>query len=158
MSLILLTFVGHRDIINISGVTSILKEANMAVIKQYHKDTGITYAYESVSYWDAEKKQSRSKRTLLGKVDPDTGEIIPTGDRGRKKKKASDEGADLKEAQLSEKYKKMYEDSLTRIKELTILNKGLESENRLLTERNIRMASVLDKLRSTLDSFTENKK
>ena len=27
-------------------------------------------------------------------VDPDTGEIIPTGDRGRKKKKASDEGAD----------------------------------------------------------------
>ena len=58
----------------------------MAIIKQYHKDTDTTYVYESVSYWDAEKRQSRSKRTLLGKIDPETGDIIPTGKRGRRKK------------------------------------------------------------------------
>ena len=29
----------------------------MAIIKQYHKDTGITYVYESESYWDKEKKK-----------------------------------------------------------------------------------------------------
>ena len=34
----------------------------MAIVKQYHKDTDTTYVYESVSYWDEEKKQSRSKR------------------------------------------------------------------------------------------------
>ena len=34
----------------------------MAIIKQYHKDTDTTYVYESISYWDPEKKQSRSKR------------------------------------------------------------------------------------------------
>ena len=34
----------------------------MALIKQYHKDTDTTYVYESISYWDEEKKQSRSKR------------------------------------------------------------------------------------------------
>lgn len=58
----------------------------MAIIKQYHKDTDTTYVYDSQSYWDAEKGQSRSRRKLLGKLDPKTGEIIPTGQRGRRKK------------------------------------------------------------------------
>lgn len=44
--------------------------------------SGTTYVYDSVSYWDKELKQPRSKRKLIGKLDPDTGEIIPTGKRG----------------------------------------------------------------------------
>lgn len=65
----------------------------MAIIKQYHKDTDTTYVYESISYWDPEKKQSRSKRRVIGKLDPITGEVIPTGKRGRprKQKDASDD-------------------------------------------------------------------
>ena len=63
----------------------------MAIVKQYHKDTDTTYVYESTSYWDAEKGQSRSKRRVIGKIDPETGEIIPTGKRGRKKKTATDQ-------------------------------------------------------------------
>ena len=50
----------------------------MAVIFQTNKKTGITYAYQNEPYWDKEKQQSRAKRTLIGKVDPVTGEIIPT--------------------------------------------------------------------------------
>lgn len=57
----------------------------MAIIKQYHKDTDTTYVYESTSYWDAEKGQSRSKRRVIGKIDPETGEVVPTGKRGRRK-------------------------------------------------------------------------
>ena len=60
----------------------------MAIVKQYHKDTDTTYVYESISYWDAEKQQSRSKRRVIGKLDPATGEVIPTGKRGRKKTSA----------------------------------------------------------------------
>jgi transposase len=56
------------------------------VIHQTDKRSGITYAYESVSYWDKEKKQSRAKRTLIGRVDQATGEIIPTDGRGKKSK------------------------------------------------------------------------
>ena len=67
------------------------KGAIMAIIKQYHKDTDTTYVYESVSYWDAEKGQSRSKRRVIGKLDPVTGEIIPTGKRGRTKQEKSEE-------------------------------------------------------------------
>jgi len=35
-----------------------------------NKNNGITYVYESISFWDKEKKQSRNKRICLGKLDP----------------------------------------------------------------------------------------
>ena len=57
----------------------------MSIITQTDKRSGITYAYETTYYWDKEKQQSRAKRTCIGKVDPDTGNIIST--RGRSKKK-----------------------------------------------------------------------
>ena len=88
----------------------------MAIIKQYHKDTDTTYVYESVSYWDEEKKQSRSKRRVIGKLDPETGEIIPTGRRGRKPKEASASPAEAP-AELPQ----LYENSQARIKELTLM-------------------------------------
>lgn len=55
----------------------------MAIIKQFDKRSGITYVYDSKSYYDKEKKCSRAKRTLIGKIDPDTGEIIPTDGRNK---------------------------------------------------------------------------
>jgi hypothetical protein len=58
----------------------------MAIIHQHDRRSGITYAYESHSYWDKEKKMSRAKRTLIGRVDPDTGEIVATDGRCRKAK------------------------------------------------------------------------
>ena len=60
-----------------------------AIVRQKDKRSGITYAYESVSYWDKEKQQSRAKRTLIGRVDEKTGEILPTDGRGRKRKNDS---------------------------------------------------------------------
>lgn len=38
---------------------------------------GITYVYENESYWDKVKKQPRSKRKLIGHIDPKTGEVVP---------------------------------------------------------------------------------
>lgn len=55
----------------------------MAIIKQFDKRSGITYVYDSKSFYDKEKKCSRAKRTLIGKLDPETGEIIPTDGRNR---------------------------------------------------------------------------
>lgn len=57
----------------------------MAMVKQLDKRSGITYVYESVSYWDKEKKQGRSKRTLVGRLDPVSGEIVPTDGRGKRR-------------------------------------------------------------------------
>jgi transposase len=36
------------------------------------------YAYEAVSYYDKKKKQPRQKRTYLGRVNPETNEIVKT--------------------------------------------------------------------------------
>ena len=49
-----------------------------AIVYQKNKKTGVVYAYESESYWDKEKKQPRSRRRYLGKLDPETGTIIQT--------------------------------------------------------------------------------
>jgi hypothetical protein len=43
-----------------------------------NKRNGVTYVYESVGYWDKEKKQARNRRKCIGKLDPLTGEIIPS--------------------------------------------------------------------------------
>jgi len=74
----------------------------MAIIHQHDKRSGITYAYESHSYWDKEKKMTRAKRTLIGRVDSVTGEIIPTDGRCKKDK--------VKEEPFKEAdYKSLYE-------------------------------------------------
>lgn len=52
-----------------------------AIVYQKNKKTGVTYAYESISYWDKEKQQSRAKRKCIGRVDPETNKIIPTRKR-----------------------------------------------------------------------------
>ena len=49
-----------------------------AIVFQTSKKTGITYAYESISFWDKKKQQSRARRKCIGKVDSETGKIIPT--------------------------------------------------------------------------------
>lgn len=59
----------------------------MAIIHAKDKRSGITYVYQSVAYWDKEKKQSRSHRTLIGRLDTETGEIKPTDGRGKHRKK-----------------------------------------------------------------------
>jgi len=56
----------------------------MSIVYNTDKRSGITYAYESKSYWDKEKKQSRSKRTLIGRVNQETGEIMKTDGRCKK--------------------------------------------------------------------------
>ena len=62
----------------------------MAIVQQTDKRSNITYAYEAMYYWDKEKKQSRAKRTLIGRVDQETKEVIPTD--GRMKKAGNEKG------------------------------------------------------------------
>ena len=58
----------------------------MSISKSFNKNTGTTYVYDVYeNYWDKEKKKYVQKRRLIGKIDPETGEIIPT----RSKKRAA---------------------------------------------------------------------
>lgn len=47
-------------------------------VNYVNKTNGMTYVYESISFWDKEKKQSRNKRVCVGKLDSASGELIPS--------------------------------------------------------------------------------
>ena len=100
-----------------------------SIVYQIDKKTGAKYAFESVSFWDKDKKQPRSKRKYLGKVDPETGEIIPS--RGRTVH--SEEKASEETTILPALYKEIEERDRT-IKELRRdLDEVTEKYNQLLT-------------------------
>jgi len=94
----------------------------MSIVYHHDKRSGITYAYESKSYWDKEKRQSRAKRRLIGRVDDETGEIVPTDGRVRKA------AARRAEEAARPRYKAMYEEQLARVAELEAEVARLESE------------------------------
>lgn len=67
------------------------------IVKQKRKAANgetIYYAYESTSVW-IPNVGPRSKRRFLGRMDPSTGEILPTEKRGRKKKETQPVASDL---------------------------------------------------------------
>lgn len=109
----------------------------MAIVK-YKNQSGVTYAYESTAQWDPDKKQSRPVRKYLGRVDPETGEIIQTkGKRGRPKKEgtAKPEAVSGDSADYEALYRKCSsslksaEESLSRLEQE---NKDLQAANRQL--------------------------
>lgn len=54
-----------------------------SIVRSTDKRSGITYVYESESFW-VPGKGPRNKRRLIGKVDPETGEVVPTDGRRRR--------------------------------------------------------------------------
>ncbi len=47
-------------------------------VNHVNKKTGVTYVYESESYWDKELKQSRNRQVCVGKLDPVSGDFVPS--------------------------------------------------------------------------------
>lgn len=108
----------------------------MAIVNVYNKSRDITYVYESKSYWDKDLKQPRSIRKLIGKRDPETGEIIPTGKQGRKSSSATrpDTPAEVKDGT---DYRTLYEKAQARI----------EADEKTILELRQRLASAAQECR-----------
>jgi hypothetical protein len=62
------------------------------IVYQTNQKTGVKYAYLSKSYWDKDKKAPRSTRKYLGRVDPETGEIIKGSGKNRQVVKVPEDG------------------------------------------------------------------
>lgn len=111
----------------------------MSLVRYRNKKTGVTYVYESTSYWDKEKKQPRNKRKLIGRLDPATGEIVPTGSPGRRKKAPLEEdgpgvssgsGGDVE--RLKTEIESRDSEILSLKNRIGLLERQLESSNRTL--------------------------
>ena len=124
----------------------------MAIVKQYHKDTDTTYVYESESYWDPEKKQSRSRRKVIGKIDPSTGEIIPTGKRGRKKKEPDVSVISSGRDDLAE-ISSLYAASQEKIRSQAERIHSLEQELKDMQRRNERLIAQIRRADSSLQQI-----
>lgn len=60
------------------------------VYKVIHtKSNGAKYVYSTESHWDKEKKESRNRQVCLGRLNEETGEIIPSQREARVAKRAS---------------------------------------------------------------------
>lgn len=94
----------------------------MAIVRVHNKARNITYVYESESYWDKDLKQPRSHRKLIGRLDPVTGEVVPTS------RKAKEEGTTIQTHSVTD-YKKLYEQALSTIEQKDAII--LELRNRL---------------------------
>ena len=94
----------------------------MATVKVHNKARNITYVYESVSYWDKELKQPRSHRKLIGRIDPVTGDVVPTGKRGKS------DTATITPPHSDTDYKALYEQALTTIAQKDVLIAELRSQ------------------------------
>jgi len=93
----------------------------MGIIYQHDKRSGITYAYDSHAVWDKDKKMSRAKRTLIGRLDTETGEIMPTDGRCRPGKASKEDSAAID-------YKALYEKLLKRTAAQEALITALKKE------------------------------
>ena len=47
-----------------------------------NKKSGVTYVYENISTWNKHKQRADCRRKCIGKLDPETKEIVSTGKRG----------------------------------------------------------------------------
>lgn len=56
-----------------------------SIVKQINKQTGTTYVYRQESYY-VPGVGARNRRHLIGKIDPESGEVVPTGKQGPKRK------------------------------------------------------------------------
>lgn len=117
----------------------------MSIVRYENKKTGRVALYESTSYYDPVKKQSRPKRKYLGTEDPETGELIPSsGKRGRKKKGESKSTASREKAEIN--FKEKYDKLCSEYNELKVRASHLEHENK-------RLRFCIQKLRDTADAM-----
>lgn len=70
----------------------------MSIVHNTNKKSGVTYVYDVTSYYRPDKKRCYYKYKLIGKIDPSTGEMVPTGPRGRPRKSPPGENEPKKEA------------------------------------------------------------
>lgn len=113
---------------------------HIAIVDVHNKERGVTYVYESVSYWDREKKQPRSHRRLIGKRDPETGEIVPTR---RRKPRAESPGPSDTERDYRSLWEEAVAEGRARDEEVVELRRRVAS----LEVENLRYRDKLDEVR-----------
>ena len=95
----------------------------MSIVLQHDSRANVTYAYHNTVIWDKVQKKSSTSRILIGKVDPETGEVVKTSGN-RRKKQIDDKTIDSEIAEFNKKVreKKNIEEALLSGNSLEIMH------------------------------------
>lgn len=110
----------------------------MSIVKSYSKANDTTYVYEQDMKWNPVTKRPEGSRKLIGKIDPATGEIVPTGKKGRKKKEKTESAPVPSDSELAKKNQKLQAQIDTLREQVTSLyaeNSTLKKENNVLKKK-----------------------
>ena len=118
------------------------------ILNQYNRKNGVTYVYRAVSHWDKEKKMSRQKKKLIGKLDAD-GNVVPTGKRGRPRKNPI---PDAPAAPEKEDSSAALRSALLEARERIV---ELEAENRKSSSKVRQLERKLDRLVGSMEDMTK---
>ena len=135
-----MTFHPTYDIIIISYVGG---SSFMSIIHQYDNRVGVTYVYNVEDTYDNATGQTRSRRKLIGKLDQETNEVIPTGKRGRPRKSSPGHDEDTDPSRMEEEWKTRF---------LAEMQKKDDVIAALIKENN-RLKGELDKAENTISSI-----
>ena len=102
----------------------------MSIVRYVNKKTGVVALYESTSHYDPETKQSRPVRKYLGTEDPETGELIPSS--GKRRRKKDGEGSERKNKTNTTEYEELYKQKCKECDEKDALIIKLERQNKKL--------------------------
>lgn len=121
----------------------------MSIVK-YKNQSGVMYAYEQTSSYDPELKQSRPIRKYLGRVDPETGEIISTaGKRGRPPKNKAEKS--ISDAAESD-YKVLYEQKCRECDDYRKTCTTIQEENARLSTQVSELKLIIRTVRDQVSS------
>ena len=95
----------------------------MSIVLQYDSRVNATYAYHNKVMWDKTLKKSSTSRILIAKLDPNTGELVKTS--GKRRKKAIDE--DVIDQEIAEYNKNVREKK--RVEEDILSGSSLEIQS-----------------------------
>lgn len=95
----------------------------MSIVLQHDSRANVTYAYHNTVIWDKVQKKSSTSRILIGKVDPETGEVVKTSGN-RRKKQIDDKTIDSEIAEFNKRVreKKNMEEALLSGNSLEIMH------------------------------------
>lgn len=110
-------------------------------ITKVRSKSGQIYLYESTPQWVPELKQSRPKKKYLGRLDPETGELIPAKSARKSRDASTSPDADTA---MSEE-----------IRQLKAENRGLQEALQQANDEISRLSSELAQYQKAVDLIAE---
>ena len=106
----------------------------IATVHLYDRRVGVTYVYDSKGYYDRQAHKTKYKRTLIGKLDPETGAVVPTGKRGRPKKPHVSENSETPDRDYQTLYESYVKDNRIKEERIQKLQEEVEQEKKARKE------------------------